>query len=171
MRLRCCLTLQKSETTEESGDWAKCPNADINEQDLKGRTALYLASWMGHLDAVNEFLVLPTIEVNKGLILTGETAYSIASKKSHFDVMETLSRHKNVDVNKGWFRDRWTTFVVRQQFSTSSSKLNGSKVAETGRKKYLLYHSEEIVGYVFISNIEKDISSDLASLCASLFLT
>ena len=170
MRLRCCLTLQKSETTEESGDWAKCPNADINEQDLKGRTALYLASWMGHLDAVNEFLVLPTIEVNKGLILTGETAYSIASKKNHFGVMKALSRHRNVDVNKGWIRDSWTTFIVRQQVSTDNGKLtsnNGSKVAETGRKKYLLYHSEEIVGNVFISNI----SSDLACLCASLFLT
>ena len=85
--------------------------------------------------------------------------------------METLSQHRHVDVNKGWSHDSWTTFGARQQFLTSSSKLNGSKVAETGRKKYLLYHSEEIVGNVFISNIEKDISSDLASLCASLFLT
>ena len=119
---------------------ARCPNADINEQDLKGRTGLYLASLMGHMDAVYEFLVLPNIDVNKELILTGETAYSIASKKSHFDVMKILSQHRNVDVNKGWFRDFWTTFDSRQQFQsdngnvTNSWELKELKVAETGKE-------------------------------------
>ena len=52
---------------------AKCPNhiIDINIQDLKGRTGLYMASWMGYLDAVNEFLFLQDIDVNKGKTSTG----------------------------------------------------------------------------------------------------
>ena len=107
---------------------AKCPNTDINKQDLKGRTALYLAAWMGHLDAVNEFLVLKQIEVNKGHILSGETAYSIASKMSHFNVMRTLSEHKNVDVNVGWNEDAWTANIDVKRQNEIEKLLYGSEV-------------------------------------------
>ena len=123
---------------------AKCPNADINEQDLKGRTALYLASWMGHLKAVKELVVLPNIDVNRGQILTGETAFSIASTKSHFDVIRILSQHINVDVNKGWLHDGWTNLDVKQKCSseignlTHSSRFNGSMITDKGRTEYSL---------------------------------
>ena len=118
---------------------AKCPNADINKQDVKGRTGLYLASWMGHFHAVREYLALPNIDTNKGTKLTGETAYSIASKKSNFDVMVILSQHENVDVNKGWLSDSWTTSSRKQQFQSNagnfadSGRFNGSMVVDPGR--------------------------------------
>ena len=107
---------------------AKCPNADINKQDVKGRTGLFMASWMGHFHAVREFLVLPNIDVNKGTLLTGETAYSIASKKSNFDVMVILSQHENVDVNIGWYSDDWTTSTRKQEFQS-----NAENLADSGR--------------------------------------
>ena len=118
---------------------AKCPNADINKQDVKGRTGLYLASWMGHFDTVREFLVLPNIDANMGTKLTGDTAYSIASKKSNFDVMMILSQHREVDFNKGWLYDAWTTVTEKQEFQSNegavaeSRPLNGSMVVDTGR--------------------------------------
>ena len=118
---------------------AKCPNADINKQDVKGRTGLYLASLMGHFHAVREYLVLPNIDVNKGTTLTGETAYSMASEKSNFDVMMILSQHKNADVNKGWLSDAWTTSTKKQEFLSNAGNLadsgifNGSMVADPGK--------------------------------------
>lgn len=121
---------------------AECPNhtVNINVQDLKGRTGLFLASWMGYIDAVNEFLFLQDIDVNKGLILTGETPFSIASKKSHFEVMKTLGKHRSIDVNAGWISDSWTTtFDEWKQFSSQIIKLarrstpNDLKVAERGK--------------------------------------
>ena len=127
---------------------AKCPKniIDINIQDLRGRTGLYLASWMGYLDAVNEFLFLLDIDVNKGRNLTGQTPYSIASRKSNFDVMKTLIRHRNVDVNAGWLHDSWTTtFDEWQQLTifnvevTTISRVNVSKVTEIGEIKLIFY--------------------------------
>ena len=143
----CCKNATKAmQNSAKVGDYkgirglAKCPNADFNEQDMKGRTALYLAAWMGHLDAVNALLDLQNIDVNKGILLTGETAYSIASKKSHFDVMKTLSQHGNVDVNEGWINDSWTTtYGLKQKFFfynlnlSSNSRVNGSKVTRTSK--------------------------------------
>ena len=117
---------------------AKCPNADINKQDVKGRTGLYLASWVGHFYAVKEYLVLPNIDINKGKKLTGETAYSIASKKSNFDVMVILSQHKHVDVNIGWLSDDWTTSTRKQEFLSNAGnfadggRFNGSMVVDPG---------------------------------------
>ena len=137
----------------KSGDYkgirglAKCPNhiIDINVQNLRGRTGLYLAAWMGHLDAVNEFLPLQGINVNEGGLLTGETPYSIASKKSHFDVMKTLTLHNNVNVNTGWIHDSWTAYAVSQELSSlnevlkNSLRLNSSTFDEIGKGASIKY--------------------------------
>ena len=123
---------------------AKCPNytIDINIQDLKGRTGLFLASRKGHINAVNEFLPLQDIDVNKGKTSTGETAYSIASRIGHFDVMKAISQHRNVDVNAGWIHDGWTTiFDMRKEFSSNQMnlenclRLSTPKVVQKGKMK------------------------------------
>ena len=139
---------------------ANCPDdiLDINVQDRKGRTGLFLSSFMGHANAVKEFISIQNINVNKRNILTGETPYAIASKKSHLDVMKIISQHKNVDVNEGWTLDSWTTsFDVWHQISSlheklaTSSRLITSEVAEGGkknRKNFISLYKKIVEGVV-----------------------
>ena len=87
---------------------AQCPEANINIGDKKGRTPLYLASMIGHTQAVAELLQQGNIEVNKGRSLDGESPFSIASEKGHFHVMSLLLINKYADVNQGWKAHSWT---------------------------------------------------------------
>ena len=110
-----------------SGDYraikglGQCPNVDINTENGKGMTALYLASWIGRKEAVKELLDVANIDENKNVYLNGQTAYSIASEKGHFEIMKLLTHSHNlymethshhIDVNKGWFLDSWPSLLL-----------------------------------------------------------
>ena len=43
-----------------------CPDANINSIDDRGRTPIYLASWMNHLRVVEVLLNGTNIDVNRG---------------------------------------------------------------------------------------------------------
>ena len=89
----------------------QCPSADINTVDAKGRTPLYLTSWLGHVKATEEILKHKHTRFNKGRGLDGLTPFSIASQKGHVQIMSLLSNHSyhnDEDVNDGWQRDQWT---------------------------------------------------------------
>ena len=86
-----------------------CPDSESNANiaDEKGRTPLYIASMMGHQQAVNVLLSSEHTDVNINERVVGGTAFSIASEKSHFKVMRVLTENGQSDGNKGWCRDNW----------------------------------------------------------------
>ena len=86
----------------------QCPDADVNAADDKGRTPLYIASWMGHIKAVEVLLKTPKINDAIGTKAEGCTPFSIASEKVHFKIMEQLIMHGHENVNTGWCQDNWT---------------------------------------------------------------
>ena len=85
----------------------QCPNTDINAENKRGMTSIYLASLKGHLEAVKVLVNNSGLEVNKGMVKDGSTPFSIASEKGHFLIMKTFIRHKNTDLSAGWCKDNW----------------------------------------------------------------
>ena len=86
-------------------------NADINTVDAKGRTPLYLASWLGHAKATEEILKHKSISLHKGKGLDGLTPFSIASQKGHKKVVSLLANHSyqnDNNFNSSWLSDNWT---------------------------------------------------------------
>ena len=92
-----------------------CPNADINVMDKKGRTPLYLASWMNHVKVIEILLNDAQIDANIGNFVDQNTPFSIASKKNHFEVMEKLINHVKTDEGKGWYVDCWALQSARPE--------------------------------------------------------
>ena len=89
-----------------------CPGANINVVDKKGRTPLYLASWLGHNDAVEVLLKDKRIEVNKGRKIDGVNPFAIASEEGHFEIMEKLMTHEDIDEGKAWNSHIWTLHLL-----------------------------------------------------------
>ena len=85
----------------------QCPNADINTDNKRGKTPIYLSSWHGYLESVKVLVNDSELEINKGNIQDGSTAFSIASEKGHFDIMQVLIGHEDVDLSVGWCKDNW----------------------------------------------------------------
>ena len=113
----CCLHVNESLLGSAwAGDFRairgllQCPGSEwnVNMADNKGRTLLYIAAMMGHLEAVEVLLQNPDVDVNIGRRYNGGTAFSIASEKSHFDVMEALIIDEKSIKSKGWCSDQWT---------------------------------------------------------------
>ena len=92
-----------------------CPDADINTVDVKGRTPLFLASWLGYTKVVEALLNNKKIDVNKGNFVDGNTPFSIASIKGHFAVMEKLINHNKIQEGKGWSIDNWAHHITRSK--------------------------------------------------------
>ena len=99
-----------------------CPNADINVMDKKGRTPLYLASWMNHIKVIDILLNDTQIDANIGNFVDQNTPFSIASKKNHFEVMEKLINHVKTDEGKGWSVDCWALQSARPEIKMEVTK-------------------------------------------------
>ena len=92
-----------------------CPDAAINVMDKKGRTPLYIASWMNHVKVIETILNDTQIDANIGNFVDQNTPFSIASQKNHFEVMEKLINHVKMDEGKGWSVDCWAPQSVRPE--------------------------------------------------------
>ena len=120
----CCLSVeQKLVTAAWIGDFRairgllQCPGSEtnINTLDEKGRTPMYIASMVGHLNAIKVLLTHANINPNIGLKFDGGTAFSIASKKSRFEIMKKLISHEKTDVSRGWCKDNWAKYASLSQ--------------------------------------------------------
>ena len=81
-----------------------CPDSDVNVVDERGRTPLYLASWLRHVEAVKTLLGDKGINVNIGTKFNGATPFSIASRKGYFEIVKIFIDHKHTMEGKGiWF--------------------------------------------------------------------
>ena len=93
----------------------------MNTVDKKGRTPLYIAAMMGHIEAVKVLLQNQDVGVNIGRNGNGGTAFSIASEKSHFDVMEAMIANGKSNKGKGWCIDSWTDPCRRIEVTMSQA--------------------------------------------------
>ena len=116
MKATCCINVISSILNAAwIGDFRairgllKCPGSEINVNavDRKGRTPLYIASMMGHLEAMKTLLRHPNINANIGATLEGCTAFSIASEKANFEIMEQFIINGRLDKNQGWCSGNW----------------------------------------------------------------
>lgn len=71
---------------------------EINSRDLRGNTALMLASEYGHEEVVSFLLNLCAIEAD-ARDLCGTSALSVAASRNHTQVIKALISHHAVDVN------------------------------------------------------------------------
>ena len=103
----------------------QCPgsSSNVNSIDKKGKTPLFIASMMGHLEAVEALLENSEINANLGAIITGGTPYSIASEKGHFSVMKVLTLSGKSDENAGWCSDIWVIHQPWVQHKMQCQKL------------------------------------------------
>ena len=117
LRSTCCLNVNGSLLGAAwAGDFRaikgllQCPESksNVNTADKKGRTLLYIASMMGHLEAVQVLIQNIDVNANKGSKIDGGTAFSIASEKSHFDVMRALIKYGKSHKSNGWCSSQWT---------------------------------------------------------------
>ena len=120
---------------------AKCPDANINIADFKGRTPLYLASLMNNLKAVEELLAVPQIDPNTGRSSDGKTPFSISSERGYFDVMELLLNHSRINVNEGWVFDSWPSLKEEEIAHWNSTLHYTSRISFKG---YIFFTSEKL---------------------------
>ena len=121
----CCLNVDKSLLQAAIiGDFRairgllSCPESDVNVIDEKGRTPLFLASWLRHEKAVQALLNDTNINVNVGTIFDGATPFSIASRKGYFEIMQLLINHEQTVESQVWLIDKWAS-----DFSKPISKM------------------------------------------------
>lgn len=72
--------------------------ANVNAMDSESRTALIMASFLGHLDVVRELLKHDEVEANV-LSEEGITALMGACLTGHLDIVRELLKHDKVDAN------------------------------------------------------------------------
>ena len=137
----CCLKIQESMLKAAwIGDFRGirglllCPDANINALDERGRTPLYLASWLSHTKVVEVLLNDTDIDVNKGNISDGSTPFSIASEEGHFEIMEKLINHNRIIAGKGWSIDSWTPHFTRSEVTTEQTALPTTIETTTRRR-------------------------------------
>ena len=92
-----------------------CPDANINVVDKKGRTPLYVASWLNNKNVVKVLLDYKEINVDKGKMIDGLNPFAIASEKGHFKIMERLIHYTNINEGAGWDSDSWTQHGTRDR--------------------------------------------------------
>ena len=125
---------------------SKCPEANINIRDEKGRTPLYVASMKGHAQSVRELLNHIQIDVNQGRGLDDLSPFSIASNKGNFEVMNVLltkgqmvltTTSQRLDVNMGWFEKRWTALALlsKRKKPTIIDTIS-TPISQSGRKLF-----------------------------------
>ena len=112
----------------------RCPDSDMNAADEKGRTALYIASLMGHIKAVQVLLNVTKIDDNIGIYVGGGTPFSIASEKVHFKIMEQLIAHENKQLEKGWCNDNWTPGLLTCKSNLLCREIVPTVKEPTGKK-------------------------------------
>lgn len=136
MRSTCCINVREDLLNAAwLGDFRairgllECPGTEINinSVDTKGRTPLYIAALMGHLQAVVVLTSNININVNIGILFDGSTALSIASEKAHFDIMRQLIGHSNA--NEGWNRDNWAKYAPQQKLIDSPIQPSSTTMA------------------------------------------
>ena len=125
----CCLNVGKSLLNAALiGDFRGvrglliCPDVDVNIIDKKGRTPLYLASWLRHIKVIEVLLSDKNINSNIGNHIDGGTPFSIASKKGHFEIMEKLINHRQTQEGIGWSIDIWTSYFMKSKLDTGTTK-------------------------------------------------
>ena len=91
----------------------QCPDSNINVQNMKGYTALHIASKLNHYRVIDVLLKNHLVDTNRGVLIDGATAFSIASVKSHFQIEGLLIKHEESDVNKGWCDNSWTPGITK----------------------------------------------------------
>ena len=89
----------------------QCPGtqSNINNADEKGRTPLFIASMLGHLEAVK--VLLDNEKVNVDIVAKAGTPFSAASERNHREIMKAIIAHGKVEVGRGWARDEWTPYA------------------------------------------------------------
>ena len=142
LKQSCCL--QVKQTLLESswvGDFRAirglltCPDPEknVNTVDTKQRTLTYIASMMGHLEAVQVLLQNPDMDVNIGKRIDGGTPFSIASEKSHFEVMQALIVKNTSDLNKGWCRDKWARPCAVKEAFVQTTTMPATIIPTSGK--------------------------------------
>ena len=116
MKPSCCLYASQSLlNASRKGNFRdirgllKCPLANVNMIDNRGRTPLYIASMLGQLRAVEVLLDDKMVQLDIKKTSDGGTAFSIASEKAHFDIMKLLIIEQS-DNNEGWHIDEWAKY-------------------------------------------------------------
>ena len=121
----------------------QCPEPELNANtvDNRGRTPLYIASMMGHLQSVSAFLESSAVDVNIGVRNDGGTPFSIASENAHFTVMKALVLGQS-NVNTGWCRDNWVQYLKSCDYIDNlyHESLNLSLMVSTKGMKYQTIH-------------------------------
>ena len=103
----------------------ECPDSalEVNAVDNKGRTPLYIASMMGHLEAVEVLVSNKNVTAEIGRFLDGYTAFSVSSENAHFNVMRSLIQNGQSDMAKGWCTDEWVHPCKVEYYSPNETKL------------------------------------------------
>ena len=103
----------------------ECPDSalEVNAVDNKGRTPLYIASMMGHLEAVEVLVSNKNVTAEIGRFLDGYTAFSVSSENAHFNVMRSLIQNGQSDMAKGWCTDEWVHPCMVENYSPNETKL------------------------------------------------
>ena len=155
----CCLNENAEFLRAAMGDdgkaingLAQCPSTNVNHQDSKGRTALYIASWMNHINAVKELLVLKSIDVNKGRNLDKKSPFSVAAERGYFQIVILILHHKNIDVNIGWFQNNWASPTF-EQATIANKSTSLSNVGLTSKELLTVFQR----GNFFHKNVKMQI--------------
>ena len=119
----------------------QCPELNVNIIDEKGRTALFIPSWKGHIEAIEVLLSFTGIDVNLGATPQGSTPFSVASEKANFEEMDLLIKHKETNVNLGWCKDNWTpgTILCNSDSGATTDKPKSSNLTGTYKTAMNLY--------------------------------
>ena len=93
-----------------------CPQADVNIIDSKGRTPIYLASWLRHVTMIDVLLHDKQIDVNIGKNIDGSTPFAVASEKGHSEIIKKLINQMTIREDKAWAIDSWVSYSIHSKF-------------------------------------------------------